>query len=190
MSEREPISETIPHKQEVFKAKGNLMEFYRWDVLSYRSHVICMFRKRWIQSFENEDIKLFLNEHQVLDEFYEPVNIIISKTKCNISKKYKELRIPIKNVVLLLFYMAYFLVYLFSKVPHLGWLFTFSCFPLKFKLQRFFDFECEESDSKFACVCSLRRSWRVASFFKFMSEYGQPKALVCIKMSTVVSLWR
>lgn len=96
------------------------------------------------------------------------------------SRRYKEL-------LLLTNYSFTLLVYgLFSgshlqTVPYLGWLFTLSCFPLKFKLQRFFDFECEKSDSEFAWVCFLRRSWRVASFFKFMSEYGQPKALVCMK---------
>lgn len=57
----------------------------------------------------------------------------------------------------------------------------FSHVPLKFKLWRFPTLEREESDSKFARVCSLRRSRSAASCFKFMSEYGHPKALVCGK---------
>lgn len=71
----------------------------------------------------------------------------------------------------------------FQKVSYLDW-----CFPLKFKLRRFFCFDCVESDSKFVCVCSFKRSWGVVSFFKFMSEYGQPKALVCIKMKALLSV--
>lgn len=84
--------------------------------------------------------------------------------------------------------MVYFLVHI-SNIPYLGWLFACPCFPLKFQLQRFFNFKCEESDSEFSCVCSLRRLWSVASFFKFMSEYGQPNALVCNKMRAQSSVY-